>query len=118
MSIEKTLEERGSRYGVFLTHAYITQVMKQIMRKSPSWSGMSVDQQESLEMIAHKMGRIVNGDPNYVDSWTDIVGYARLVEQRLIADKEAAARQAGAEEAQADEQGDEDETADNGNSDD
>jgi len=37
-------------------------------------------------MVAHKLGRIVNGDPNYVDSWTDIIGYTRLVEKRLIQD--------------------------------
>jgi hypothetical protein len=34
-------------------------------------------------MIAHKLGRIVNGDPNYVDSWVDIAGYATLVAKRL-----------------------------------
>ena len=35
-------------------------------------------------MIAHKMGRILNGDPSYIDSWTDIVGYAKLIETDLI----------------------------------
>ena len=34
-------------------------------------------------MIAHKMGRIVNGDPYYDDSWVDIVGYAQLVINEL-----------------------------------
>ena len=34
-------------------------------------------------MIFHKIGRIVNGDPNYADSWHDIAGYAKLVEDRL-----------------------------------
>ena len=31
-------------------------------------------------MILHKLARILNGDPNYVDSWHDIAGYAILVE--------------------------------------
>jgi hypothetical protein len=35
-------------------------------------------------MVAHKIGRIINGDPQYIDSWTDIIGYTRLVEKRLI----------------------------------
>jgi len=34
-------------------------------------------------MICHKIGRIVNGDPNYYDSWADIAGYAKLVSDRL-----------------------------------
>jgi hypothetical protein len=34
-------------------------------------------------MIAHKIGRILNGDPNYADSWIDIAGYAQLVADRL-----------------------------------
>ena len=36
-------------------------------------------QREGLEMIAHKISRILNGDPNYDDSWVDIAGYAQLV---------------------------------------
>ena len=38
---------------------------------------------EALFMIAHKIGRIVNGDPWYADSWVDIAGYAKLVADRL-----------------------------------
>jgi len=37
-------------------------------------------------MIAHKIGRILNGDPDYQDSWHDIIGYARLVERQLQGD--------------------------------
>lgn len=41
------------------------------------------DMAEALFMIAHKIGRIVNGDPWHVDSWIDIAGYAKLVADRL-----------------------------------
>ncbi len=34
-------------------------------------------------MIFHKIARIINGDPNYADSWVDIAGYATLVANRL-----------------------------------
>jgi len=44
---------------------------------------MAADQKEAVEMIAHKLGRIVNGDPHYDDSWVDIAGYAKLVSDRL-----------------------------------
>ena len=76
--IERTLSERGSRYGSYVEHAKITQAIKAAMADSPNWASLAPDQRETLEMIAHKAGRILNGDPNYHDSWHDIVGYAKL----------------------------------------
>ena len=54
-----------------------------------NWAKLDPDQREALEMIAHKMARILNGDQDHLDSWHDIQGYARLVEQRLVANKKA-----------------------------
>lgn len=81
--IDATLAERGSRYGSFTGHAAITQAVKNAMYSVPGWAKLADDQKEALEMIAHKVGRILNGDPNYHDSWHDIVGYAKLVADRL-----------------------------------
>ena len=85
-SIDEILAERGTRYGEFIDHAMITQAIKNAMAEGENWGNMDDDQQECLEMVAHKIGRILNGDPNYVDSWSDIAGYVRLVEKRLIED--------------------------------
>ena len=82
--VETTLEERGKRYGTFQGHAEITQDLKHVMRIHKGWSKLSYSQREALEMIAHKIGRILNGDPNYADSWHDIAGYATLVDKQLI----------------------------------
>ncbi|MCK4706134.1 MAG: hypothetical protein KAT90_11680 [Gammaproteobacteria bacterium] len=81
--INKTLEERGSRYGKFDEHARITQNMKRAMADSPNWLKLTDDKREALEMLAHKIGRILNGDPEYKDSWHDIVGYTKLIEDTL-----------------------------------
>lgn len=87
--ITATLNERGARYGKFTGHARITQSLKTLMQSYdkgegvPSWTYLAPDHQEALEMIAHKIGRILNGDPNYADSWIDIAGYAKLVADRL-----------------------------------
>lgn len=83
--IASTLEARGKRYGSFTGHAAITQGLKRAMERSPNWENLADDQREALEMIAHKIGRILNGDPSYHDSWHDIVGYAKLVADRLAA---------------------------------
>jgi hypothetical protein len=53
------------------------------MYQEPGYNKLSADQRESLDMIQHKIGRILCGDPDYADSWHDIAGYAMLVEQRL-----------------------------------
>ncbi len=83
MEISETLQERGSRYGDFMTHAAITQGLKATMAATPNWRNLSPDQKEALEMVAHKIGRILNGDPNYHDNWHDIIGYAKLVADRV-----------------------------------
>jgi len=83
--VTEILEERGSRYGSFVGHADVTQTYKVLtagfLRQRNK--ALEPDQQEALDMIFHKIGRIVNGDPNYADSWIDIAGYAKLVADRL-----------------------------------
>lgn len=81
---EKVLAERGKRYGEFPQHARITQELKAVMKNTHNWeTKLDPDQREALEMVAHKIGRILNGDPDYDDSWIDIAGYATLVAERL-----------------------------------
>jgi hypothetical protein len=84
-NVDAVLAERGSRYGNFIDHARITQDLKGVMGEFLLDQGKRLDddQIEALEMIFHKIGRILNGDPNYADSWIDIAGYATLVANRL-----------------------------------
>ena len=82
-TIDETLAERGNRYGEFAEHARITQNIKKAMQDSPNWKSLPDAMKEALEMIAHKVGRILNGDPVYIDSWHDIIGYTKLVEDLL-----------------------------------
>lgn len=85
MSVEQTLDERGQRYGKFKDQAYISQCFKDVLHRSTLMAGKDLDpdMQEALEMILHKIARILNGDQNYTDTWHDIAGYAKLVEDRL-----------------------------------
>ena len=83
MSINKTLEQRGARYGKFKDVAATTYALQEILRDAKSYKHMSDDQVIALDMICNKMARIVNGDPSYSDNWHDISGYATLVEQEL-----------------------------------
>lgn len=78
MNVDEMLTEREERYGSFESHARIAQAIKNAfylgdVGKLPS------DMKEALDMIAHKMARVINGDPYYADNWIDIAGYATLI---------------------------------------
>jgi len=86
--INQTLEERQKTHGNFESHASISQKLKWIMKThSDSWVMLEDDQSEALEMIAHKIARILNGNPDTHDHWHDIAGYATLVANRLTDNK-------------------------------
>lgn len=85
-STDTILAERGQRYGKFIHQGRISQTLKGVIKAemgAEKWDYLASDQKEALDMICHKIARIVNGDPNYHDSWADIAGYAKLVADRL-----------------------------------
>ena len=81
--VTDTLNVRGTRYGKFSGHAVISQHLKDVMQVTTGWQKLNASQREALDMIAHKIARILNGDPNYADSWHDIAGYATLIDKQL-----------------------------------
>lgn len=85
-NIAQTLNERGSRYGEFEHHAAIAQGLQDTMRSAPGWARLAADQKQALTVIADKVARMLNGDPGYMDNWHDIIGYATLVENRMLRD--------------------------------
>ena len=88
-SIDATLSERGQRYGKFEDHAEHSLAIKTLLFTllgEEKAKTLKADQVEALNMIAHKLARITNGDPHYDDSWRDIAGYAQLVANRLAKD--------------------------------
>lgn len=87
-NVERTLQDRGQKYGKFSGHAEVSQDLKLVIRTHLKHRGkiLALDQQEALEMICHKIARIINGDADYIDSWHDIAGYSTLIVQRLKGD--------------------------------
>lgn len=81
MEVDNTLSARGSTHGDFRTNAQISQRFKDIV--GPYRGKLNDQQSEALDMIFHKIARILAGDPNFKDHWHDIQGYAKLVEERL-----------------------------------
>lgn len=82
METREILADREKTHGDYGSHAAITQALKDIMRSQVSWDSLPENQRETLEMIAHKIGRILAGDPDFRDHWADIAGYATLSADR------------------------------------
>ena len=83
--VDAILDSRAKDYGKFIEGAEIMQMLKRLVhnyieqRQTP----LAFDQREAIDMIIHKLGRIINGNPDKVDHWVDVAGYAKLVADRL-----------------------------------
>lgn len=75
MTTQELLTQRTKVYGEFYDVAEVAQTIKSCWHDKQN---LLPYQREALDMIADKIGRIVNGDPSYDDSWADIAGYATL----------------------------------------
>ena len=84
-SVDAVLDSRAKDYGKFIEGAEIMQMLKRLVHNYIESRGtqLAFDQREAIDMIIHKLGRIINGNPDKVDHWTDIAGYAKLVADRL-----------------------------------
>lgn len=89
------LKDRGSAYGDFYGHASVAQRIKNVIKSSLDTNEQFIllapaekmVVRESLDMIAHKIGRIANGNPRVADSWDDIGGYAKIARIRVCKDE-------------------------------
>lgn len=87
MSVDKTLSERKNSYGDFENYASICDKFKTIAYDFAN-ERMTHVHTEAMDMIFSKLARILNGDPDHIDSWHDIAGYATLVENWIKNEKE------------------------------
>lgn len=80
MDIENTLGERQHTHGNFAENAECSQFLKRAI-KSYTTKNLSPVQAEAIDNICQKIARIITGNPNHVDNWHDIAGYATLAER-------------------------------------
>jgi CRISPR/Cas system-associated exonuclease Cas4 (RecB family) len=84
--IKEVLAQREKTHGAFEIHATVTQELKAVVTQHMLDQGreLNASMQESIDMILHKIGRVVAGNPNHVDHWDDIAGYALLISAQLM----------------------------------
>lgn len=80
--VDTTLSERQASYGCFEDVAFVTENIIGALKKC-NYDSMPHTHRMAMYMIASKMARLVNGDCNHLDSWHDICGYAKLIEDLI-----------------------------------
>ena len=84
-NVAEVLKERQGTHGSFTENAKCSQELKSIVYEygTDNPELFSSVQREALDNICQKMARIITGNPNHVDSWVDIAGYATLAVKDL-----------------------------------
>jgi hypothetical protein len=81
--VDAILGERGNRYGTFESNAKTCQLLKNVLHSQDGWYRLSYVQREAVEMMMHKISRLVNGDATYLDTVVDIAGYNQLMLEHM-----------------------------------
>jgi len=78
MTVEDIIAERGRTHGLFSDNGQIAQDTRELWRRAPNWHALQAEQQLVLDEIALKVARLLStgSDPNFVEHWDDIAGYA------------------------------------------
>lgn len=76
-------EGRRSTHGPYAEQAAMHSILLAACGQGRNWQRLPPAQLHAFLMITMKMSRILTGNNNFVDHWTDIAGYAALVRDLL-----------------------------------
>lgn len=82
--IQTTLDTRGTQYGDFRTQANLSQVLNHSIQQHyyqvhPEGPALPNYISEAVLLICHKLARMANGNPLFIENFRDIAGYSQLV---------------------------------------
>lgn len=81
--VQSVVAARDGSYGGFGGIALTCQNFKDIARSCPSWKSLNPSEKEGIDMIFHKITRILYSPKKIRDSWVDIGGYCRATLKAL-----------------------------------
>ena len=81
--MDKMIRQKEAAYGGMHRQGELSQELKGVLHDHEGWHKLTGGQQEALDMVMHKVSRIVCGDNLYIDSWRDIAGYAQVIVDAL-----------------------------------
>lgn len=69
---------RDHQHGGMEPVGTVAQGIKALMHDSRNWHRLTPGHREALDMLAHKIARILSGaDPHDPQHWEDVAGYAQ-----------------------------------------
>lgn len=75
-----SIPNRDHQHGGMEAVGHLAQAIKAHMRTGRNWHLLGPSHREALDMIAHKLSRILSGaDPHDPQHWEDVAGYAQAV---------------------------------------
>ena len=76
-SMTPKIPNRDEQHGGIEAVGQLAQNMKGTLRAGANWHRLTPGEREALDMIAHKIARILSGgDPHDPQHWEDVAGYA------------------------------------------
>lgn len=78
MEINDILDQRQKTHGNFEKVARLDTELFSTFN-TYLYSSLSDEQYCAIKMILHKIARIGCGNPEFIDHWQDIIGYAQLI---------------------------------------
>jgi hypothetical protein len=71
------IPNRDEQHGGMEAVGTLSQGFKNLMRGSKNWRDLTAGEREALEVIMHKIARVLSGrNPHDPEHWRDIAGYA------------------------------------------
>lgn len=83
VDITTITNDRAKTHGDYTDVAECAQVTKELWRSRAGYAKLSRVQRETLDMLAHKIARVLSGNPDERDHWSDIAGYAKITADRV-----------------------------------
>lgn len=84
-----SIPNRDETHGGIEAVGEVSQQIKQAMRDGRNWERLTSAEAEALDMISHKVGRILSGaDSGNPEHWEDVAGYALAIVRLRAGGKE------------------------------
>lgn len=83
LEINEILEQRAKTHGDFTKNSELSQMFKKFVKEFSKGKDMPYPIREGLDMILHKISRVICGNHLEPDHFRDIAGYATLITKYL-----------------------------------
>lgn len=77
------LDDRRKTHGSYADFAAMEQALQVAMREGVRYEQLTLTQRSALNMIQHKIARILSGNPWHLEHWRDLAGYAQCAMDEL-----------------------------------